>query len=51
MTKADTIKKEVRRHNISYTLVGVSCSVGQESSKFKVQHYLGSLVVKSPACV
>ncbi|MBL0308210.1 MAG: hypothetical protein IPP77_00470 [Bacteroidetes bacterium] len=37
--------------NITYTQAGVSCFVGQESSKFKVQFFVGSLVVKIPACV
>jgi hypothetical protein len=43
--------KEQRRHNITYTQAGVSCLVGQESGKFKVQFLVGSSVVKSPACV
>ena len=38
-------------HNITYTQAGVSCFVGQESGKFKVQFFVGSSVVKSPACV
>jgi hypothetical protein len=38
-------------HNSTYTQAGVSCFVGQESSKFKVQFFVGSLVVKIPACV
>ncbi len=33
--------------NITYTQAGVSCFVGQESSKFKVQLFLGNSVVKS----
>ncbi len=37
--------------NITYTQAGVSCFVGQESSKFKVQFFVGSSVVKIPACV
>jgi hypothetical protein len=44
-------EKEQRRHNITYTQAGVSCFVGQESSKFKVQFFVGSSVVKNPACV
>jgi hypothetical protein len=38
-------KKEHRTHNITYTQAGVSCFVGQESSKFKVQFFVGSSVV------
>ncbi|MBL7890691.1 MAG: hypothetical protein JNL24_14155 [Bacteroidia bacterium] len=38
-------------HNITYTQAGVSCFVGQKSAKFKVQFFVGSLVVKCPACV
>ncbi len=34
-----------------YTQAGVSCFVGQESDKFKVQFFVGSSVVKIPACV
>jgi len=37
--------------NITYTQAGVSCFVGQESGKFKVQFFVGSSVVKIPACV
>ena len=36
--------------NITYTQAGVSC-LGQESGKFKVQFFVGSSVVKIPACV
>jgi len=43
-----TTEKEGRRHNITYTQVGVSCFVGQESAKFKIQFFVGSSVVKSP---
>jgi hypothetical protein len=38
-------------HNITYTQAGVSCFIGQESCKFKVQFFVGSSVVKIPACV
>jgi hypothetical protein len=38
-------------HNITYTQAGVSCFVGQESGKFKVQFFAGSSRVKIPACV
>ena len=34
-------------YNITYTQAGVSCFVGQESSKFKVQFFVGSSVVKT----
>jgi len=33
--------------NITYTQAGVSCFVGQESGKIKVQFFAGSLVVKT----
>jgi hypothetical protein len=36
--------------NITYTQAGASCFVGQESAKFKVQFFVGSSVVKIPAC-
>jgi len=49
--KARADEKEARLPNITYTQAGVSCFVGQESSKFKVQFFVGSLVVKIPACV
>ena len=42
-----TDKKEHRSDNITYTQAGVLCFVGQESSKFKVQFFVGNLVVKS----
>ena len=44
-------EKEALGGNITYTQAGVSCFVGQESSKIKVQFFVGSLVVKIPACV
>ena len=44
-------EKEARCPNITYTQAGVSCFVGQESGKFKVQFFVGSSVVKIPACV
>jgi len=37
--------------NITYTQAGVSCFVGQGSNKFKVQLFVGSSVVRIPACV
>ena len=40
-----------RPANITYTQAGVLCFVGQKSGKFKVQFFVGSLVVKIPACV
>ncbi len=42
---------EARCPNITYTQAGISCFVGQESGKFKVQFFVGSSVVKIPACV
>jgi hypothetical protein len=44
-------EKEHRSDNITYTQAGVSCFVGQGSGKFKVQFFVGSSVVKIPACV
>ena len=44
-------EKEHRSDNITYTQAGVSCFVGQECGKFKVQFFVGSSVVKIPACV
>ncbi len=45
-----TQKQEGRSANSTYTQAGVSCFVGQESGKFKVQFFVGSSVVKIPAC-
>ena len=50
-TDKQTDEKEQRRHNITYTQAGVSYFVGQESGKFEVQFFVGSSVVKIPACV
>ena len=50
-TDKPTDEKEHRSDNITYTQAGVSCFVGQESGKFKVQFFVGSSVVKCPACV
>ncbi|MCW0517531.1 hypothetical protein [Riemerella anatipestifer] len=44
-------RKKARLPNITYTQAGVSCFVGQESGKFEVQFFVGSSVVKIPACV
>ena len=44
-------EKEALGGNITYTQAGVSCFVGQESGKIKVQFFVGSSVVKIPACV
>lgn len=49
--KRITDEKEHRSDNITYTQAGVSCFVGQESDKFKVQFFVGSSVVKIPAYV
>ncbi|WP_209332830.1 hypothetical protein [Lunatimonas salinarum] len=48
-TYHDLILTEDRRpaYNITYTQAGVSCFIGQESGKFKVQFFVGSSVVKS----
>src|SRR5690606_32815163 len=35
-------------HNSTYTQAGVSCFVGLEISKFKVQFFVGSSMVKIP---
>ena len=35
-------------HNITYTQAGVSCFVGQERGKFKVQFFVGKFSGKSP---
>ena len=45
------LNKEARTANITYTQAGVSCFVGQESGIFEVQFFVGSTVVKYPACV
>jgi len=44
-------EREHRSDNITYTQAGVSCFVGQVSGKFEVQFFVGSSVVKIPACV
>ncbi|WP_157971886.1 hypothetical protein [Pleomorphovibrio marinus] len=44
-------REEHRSDNITYTQAGVSCFVGQVSDEFKVQFFVGSSVVKFPACV
>ena len=51
LTDKQADEKEHRSDNITYTQAGISCFVGQESAKFKVQFFVGSSVVKSPACV
>jgi hypothetical protein len=51
MTTKRKTEKEGRRHNITYTQAGVSCFVGKESGKFEFQFFVGSSVVKIPACV
>jgi len=38
-------------YNITYTQAGVSCFVGQKSAIFEVQFFVGSSLVKIPACV
>ena len=44
-------EKEHRSDNITYTQAGVSCFVGQESGIFEAPFFVGSSVVKIPACV
>ncbi len=44
-------EKEHRSDNITYTQAGVSCFIGQKSGAYKAQFFVGSLVVKIPACV
>ncbi len=51
MTFSINTGKITTGYNITYTQAGVSCFVGQESGKFKVQFFVGNSVVKSPACV
>jgi len=51
MNGQTTYRQEGRTANITYTQAGVSCFVGQESDKFGVRFFVGSSVVKIPACV
>jgi len=44
-------REEERMHNSTYMQAGVSCFVGQKNAKFEVQFFIGSSVVKIPACV
>lgn len=44
-------EKKARCPNITYTPAGGLCFVGQESGIIKVQFFVGSSVVKIPACV
>jgi len=44
-------EKEHRSDNITYTQARVTCLIGQVIGKFKIQSFVGSLVVKIPACV
>jgi hypothetical protein len=50
-TDKPTDEKEHRSDNITYTQAGVLCFVGQISRKFEVQFFVGSSVLKIPACV
>ena len=43
-------EKEALGGNITYTQAGVSCFVGQKSAIFGVEFFVGSSVVKIPAC-
>jgi hypothetical protein len=47
-TDKPTDEKEHRSDNITYTQAVVSCFVGQESSKFKVQFFVGKFSGKNP---
>ncbi len=47
-TENQTDEREHRTHNINYTQAGVSCFVGQENNKFKIQFFVGNFSVKSP---
>ncbi len=51
MNDLTNMKTRTPAGNITYTQAGVSCFVGQESGKFEVQFFVGSSVVKFPACV
>jgi hypothetical protein len=44
-------REEHRSDNSTYRQAGVSCFLGQVSAKFKVQFFVGSSVLKIPACV
>ena len=46
-----TYKEEARTANINYAQAWVSCFVGQESGKFKVQFFVGSLVLKRKSTI
>jgi hypothetical protein len=37
-------------YNSTYPQAGFSCFVGQESSKFEMQFFVGKFWVKIPAC-
>jgi hypothetical protein len=50
-TKKQENRKEHRSDNITYTQAGVLCFDGQKSAIFEVQFFIGSSVVKIPACV
>jgi hypothetical protein len=50
-TDKPTDEEEARCPNITYTQAGVLCFVGQVSGKFEVKFFVGSSVVKIPACV
>ena len=48
MTNNKDDRNEGQRHNITYTQAGVSCFVGQESGKSKIQFFLGKFSGKNP---
>ena len=45
------MKLEARTANIAYTQAWASCFVAQESGICEIQFFVGSSVVKNPACV
>ncbi|MFA7650579.1 MAG: hypothetical protein WCY06_09650 [Flavobacteriaceae bacterium] len=51
MRRLNTTENRRPVANITYTQAGVSCFVGQESGIFKIQFFVGSSVIKCPACV
>jgi hypothetical protein len=46
-----TLVDKKTAYNRTYTQAGLSCFLGQESAKFEVQLFVGSSVLKIPACV
>lgn len=44
-------REEHLSDKITYLEAGVSCFEGQKNGKFKAQFFLGSFLVKIPACI